>query len=555
MFVRLIRWAMKRNIAARFRCDALNNFLTALAMYVIPHILIVSAYISGAACQMHTAFLNDLGCHRLLPAEATYPLPSCRYPCIIKYIEAPYKIIMQPEPDGTPCMMRTPDISGGHQYVGRCSRGACLHIGNNAVLGSFEWNQSYETKAFHNRNEVTRKNYGTVNFIIASGGNARTHFLSEAIGIPHVNQGMNNIRPADGISIYSGTHGSQNALQGFLRVKRSPRGSYRAPRGYRRRQNVRDNRNTGYSSRGRQHYFSEPTPHIAPQAPSYPAIVIVNQEKPKRRKGLSKVGVAAAGAVAGAAAGVGGAAIFNSLKKANDEKHIDKAAVNSKEEKTTNSAVTKKEKKGETTTDEKTSTQASDDSVTKKSDTTETKKEEKDEETVAKKNEEDDDSKKTNRSRTEEKHKTTSTETHNTDSEKLKHTANESTDESNEPEGGLKEKRTVSETEKTDKNELAGTTSVGQSSHQDENRDSEKRETGGTNGSDVTQNNETDGNKKNEDGTDQGSGKTGVSQGAGTNATNNAETTQTEETEKSESPEKEKKRRKGLRGWFRRLFQ
>uniref|UniRef100_A0A131YUC2 Basic tail secreted protein n=1 Tax=Rhipicephalus appendiculatus TaxID=34631 RepID=A0A131YUC2_RHIAP len=524
-------------------------------MHAIPHILIVSAFMSGAVCQMHTTFLNDLGCHRLLPAEVTSPLPSCRYPCIIKYTEAPYEIIMQPEPDGTPCMMQTHDISGQHQYVGRCSRGACLDTGNNAVLEGFEWNQSYEPKAFRNSNDVTRKNYGTINFMIASGGNARTNFLSEAIGVQHANQDMNNIEPAGGTSLYSETHGSQNALQGLLRVKRSPRGSYRAPRGYRRRQNVRNNRNTGYSSRGRQHYFNEPTPHIAPKAPSYPAIIIVNQEKPKRRKGLSKVGVAAAGAVAGAAAGVGGAAIFNNLKKANEEKHIDKTAVNSKEEKTTNSAITKEKKKGETITDEKASTQASDASVTKKSDTTETKKEEKDEETVAKKNEEDDDSNSTNRSITEEKHKTKSTETPNTDNEKLKPTANQPTDGSNEPEGGLKEKRMVSQTEKTDKNELASTTSVGKSSHQDENRDSEKRETGGTNGSDVTQNNETDGTKKNEDGTDQGSGKTGVSQGAGTNATNNAETTQTEETEKSESPEKDKKRRKGLRRWFRRLFQ
>ncbi|KAL1443245.1 hypothetical protein MTO96_030356 [Rhipicephalus appendiculatus] len=46
---------------------------------------------SGAVCQMHTTFLNDLGCHRLLPAEVTSPLPSCRYPCIIKYTEAPLR--------------------------------------------------------------------------------------------------------------------------------------------------------------------------------------------------------------------------------------------------------------------------------------------------------------------------------------------------------------------------------------------------------------------------------------------------------------------------------
>ncbi|KAL1466826.1 hypothetical protein MTO96_026387 [Rhipicephalus appendiculatus] len=81
-------------------------------------ISIALVLIWGAARQTHATFSNGLHCHRLVPSTAIYSLNPCKYPCLISNPEGPYKIILQPEPDGTLC-----------RYVGRCSGGTCLDNG------------------------------------------------------------------------------------------------------------------------------------------------------------------------------------------------------------------------------------------------------------------------------------------------------------------------------------------------------------------------------------------------------------------------------------------
>ncbi|KAL1487206.1 hypothetical protein MTO96_046612, partial [Rhipicephalus appendiculatus] len=56
-----------------------------------------------AVRQTHGIFLNDFHCHRLVLSTAIYSFDPCRYPCLISKHDGPYKIIMQPEPNGMLC--------------------------------------------------------------------------------------------------------------------------------------------------------------------------------------------------------------------------------------------------------------------------------------------------------------------------------------------------------------------------------------------------------------------------------------------------------------------
>ncbi|XP_049519392.1 uncharacterized protein LOC125943875 isoform X2 [Dermacentor silvarum] len=112
-------------------------------MHVSGRLIAVAVFVVGGLCQVH----SSLYCQRLVPSAVTSAFSPCRFPCRLGFLEAPFNIVIQSEPDGTPCRIPA-NIGGRHQCMGRCNGGACLDIGNYHRLELLKWGPSFREKTF-----------------------------------------------------------------------------------------------------------------------------------------------------------------------------------------------------------------------------------------------------------------------------------------------------------------------------------------------------------------------------------------------------------------------
>ncbi|XP_049519388.1 uncharacterized protein LOC119444551 isoform X7 [Dermacentor silvarum] len=259
----------------------------------------------------------------------TSAFTPCRFPCVLKYLRAPFNIVMRSEPDGTPC-----------KYMGHCSRGACLNIKNYTASGRLERGPSHAIRSNHN-SIAGGNSHASDAPVLTSADYARSGFLSETNVIHHASQVISETAKGSRTSFFAQEPGARNELQRLLRVKRATRrssdeerldnrviesGKYESLARFRRsRKKRKRNRNGGNSRRlyNDNTYFNGNMNKAGSgrYGPSYvphnPSVIIVQTPNKKRRKGFSLLKAVAGGAAAG---GVGAAA-YKLLKGRKKNEH------------------------------------------------------------------------------------------------------------------------------------------------------------------------------------------------------------------------------------------
>lgn len=81
------------------------------------------AEMGEASHKIADPLLNHWYCQRLVPAFITAAVTPCTYPCLLLSPHEHPRIVVHPEPDGTPCRMTT-DL-GHHYEVGKCRGSVC----------------------------------------------------------------------------------------------------------------------------------------------------------------------------------------------------------------------------------------------------------------------------------------------------------------------------------------------------------------------------------------------------------------------------------------------
>nr|XP_050028759.2 uncharacterized protein LOC126524499 [Dermacentor andersoni] len=278
-------------------------------------------------CQTESSYVSTLHCQRLVPPAVTSALTPCRFPCIMKYLRAPSSIIMQSEPDGTPC-----------RHTGHCRGGACLDIGNYAAPEHFEWGPSSGITSYHNSNTNADTHAGRT-AVSTGGGYARYGFLSGAKVNPYTDQIMRENEKERGAPLFPSELSALNALEHLLRMKRAAPRSEEGRRGIeltesgkyislaRVRRSSKTRRITIYDVRPQSHYYvpthsnrntygARSGVYDPPYGPRNPAVVVVHSpHKKSRAKSLLK------GAAMGVAVGGAGVAAYSLLGGGNKHKH------------------------------------------------------------------------------------------------------------------------------------------------------------------------------------------------------------------------------------------
>ncbi|XP_075542781.1 uncharacterized protein LOC142576515 [Dermacentor variabilis] len=272
----------------------------------------VLLFIVAGPCATKSSYAGILHCQRLVPPDITFALTPCLFPCILRYLGAPFNTIMQSEPDGTPC-----------RHTGQCVAGACLDIGNYAAPEHFQWGPSSGMTSYHNSNTNGDAHAGNT-AVSTNGGYARYGVLSEAKVNPYTGQVMSENGKESGAPLYARELSARSALQHLLRMKRAARSSEEGGRDgielsgsgkyislsrvKRRSKNRRRNRKGGpyngnaYVNRnmhgaGSRVHGPSYGPPYGPQNPS----VIIVESRNKKRKGSTALKVLAGGMAAGGA--------------------------------------------------------------------------------------------------------------------------------------------------------------------------------------------------------------------------------------------------------------
>ncbi|XP_065287773.1 sericin 1-like [Dermacentor albipictus] len=288
----------------------------------------VFLFILAGPCATKSSYASILHCQRLVPPDITSALTPCRFPCITRYLRAPFNIIMQSEPDGTPC-----------RHMGHCSAGACLDIGNNAAPDHFEFGPSSGMTSYHNSNTNGDTHAGST-AVSTSGGYARYGFLSEAKVIPYTDQVMSENGKENSAPLFAKELSARSALQHLLRVKRAARRSKEGGRDgietsesgkhislarvrrsrKKRRRNRKggrpQNHHIGYTYVNGNMYGAGSGVYGAPYGPRNPSVIIVGSPRKK-----SKVKSLLKGAAVGVAAGGAGIATYKLFETGTKPKH------------------------------------------------------------------------------------------------------------------------------------------------------------------------------------------------------------------------------------------
>ncbi|XP_054923158.1 uncharacterized protein [Dermacentor andersoni] len=205
----VISMAKKSNIEACPGGDPYFKTLSVLGMDTSSSLIRVLLFIVAGPCTMKCSYAGILQCQRLVPPDITSALTPCRFPCIIKYIRERFNVIMQSEPDGTPC-----------RHMGHCSGGACLDIGNYDAPEHFQWEPSSGMTSYHNIN-TNGDNYAGSPAVSTSGGYARYGFLSEAKVNPYTDEVVSENGKKSGAPLFARELSARSALQHLLRMKRA----------------------------------------------------------------------------------------------------------------------------------------------------------------------------------------------------------------------------------------------------------------------------------------------------------------------------------------------
>ncbi|XP_037564858.2 ras guanine nucleotide exchange factor E-like isoform X3 [Dermacentor silvarum] len=283
--------------------------LPVLGMDASSRLISVLFFIVAGPCQTECTYGSILNCQRLVSPAVTSVLTPCQFPCIIPYLRAPFNIIVQPEPDGTPC-----------RYMGHCNEGACLDIGNHAAAEHYQWGPISDIRSYHNSNTNGDSHTGST-VLSTSGGYATSGFLSETNLNRHTDQVINE----NDARLFARELSARKSRQQLLRMKRAARssneeghdglkmhesGKYVALARFRRsNKKRRRNRNRGrpQNNYNRNRYYNGNMrgagsgPYGPPYAPHNPTVIVVDSPRKKGSRGSTALKLAAGGLAAGAA--------------------------------------------------------------------------------------------------------------------------------------------------------------------------------------------------------------------------------------------------------------
>uniref|UniRef100_A0A131YS19 Basic tail secreted protein n=1 Tax=Rhipicephalus appendiculatus TaxID=34631 RepID=A0A131YS19_RHIAP len=114
------------------------------------------------------SYQRRLHCQRLIPSALTSVITPCRFPCRLSHRESSYSIILEYDPDGTPCQ------------VGRCRGGSCLGLGHYRVLESSKWSLSSASRHYDHLERAKGDSTAWNTLILTNVGYARINVFREA---------------------------------------------------------------------------------------------------------------------------------------------------------------------------------------------------------------------------------------------------------------------------------------------------------------------------------------------------------------------------------------